>query len=139
MRTAIFPAHFDQLNAIRDFVNHASDDAGLDEKGRCAVEMAVDEACSNIIEHGYRGMLEGDIECTCDHNDKALTIIIRDHGQAFNIDDVPIPDITDNLEDRKVGGLGVFLIRELMDKVRYERLGETGNILTLIRKIKSRK
>lgn len=120
-------------------MNHASDDAGLDEKGHCAVEMAVDEACSNIIEHGYKGMPEGDIECTCDQNDRALTIIIRDHGQAFNIDNVPIPDITDDLEDRRVGGLGVFLIRELMDKVQYERLGETGNVLTLVRKIKSRK
>jgi serine/threonine-protein kinase RsbW len=137
MRTAIFPARFDQLDAIREFVKHASDDAGLDEAGHCAVEMAVDEACSNIVEHAYNGMNEGDIECTCDHNEEALTIILRDHGQPFDIDAVPSPDISNELEDRRVGGLGVFLIREFMDEVRYERLGDSGNILTLVRKIKS--
>jgi serine/threonine-protein kinase RsbW len=139
MRTAIFPARFDQLNAIRDFVTQAANDASLDESGVCAVEMAVDEACSNIIEHAYKGIQDGDIECTCDSNEAALTVILRDHGQAFDISSVPVPDIASALEDRKIGGLGVFLIRKLMDTVRYERLGEAGNVLTMIRERKSKK
>lgn len=137
MRTAIFPARFDQLDAIRQFVNHAGIDAEMDESGLCAVEMAVDEACSNIIEHAYFGMKEGEIECTCDHNDQTLTIILRDHGQPFQIASVPDPDLSLNLNKRKVGGLGVYLIRKLMDEVRYERLGDLGNILTLVRRLKS--
>jgi serine/threonine-protein kinase RsbW len=138
MRTAIFSARFDQLDAIREFVNQAASDAGMDESGLCAVEMAVDEACSNIIEHAYCGVKGGDIECTCDCDDQALTVILRDHGCPFDLMTVPTPDLSTALEDRRVGGLGVFLIRNLMDEVRYERLGESGNVLTLVRKLKSR-
>lgn len=136
MRTAIFPARFDQLDAIREFVNHAAADAGMDESGLCAVEMAVDEACSNIVEHAYYGIEAGDIECTCDHDDQNLTIILRDHGHPFNVSVVPEPDLSNTLADRKVGGLGVFLIHKLMDEVHYEHLGDSGNILTLLRKLK---
>jgi serine/threonine-protein kinase RsbW len=137
MRTAIFPARFDQLDVIREFVKHAATDAGMDESGLHAVEMAVDEACSNIIEHAYNGMKAEDIECTCDHNGQTLTIILRDHGRPFRVKAVADPDLSTVLEDRRVGGLGVYLIRKLMDEVRYERLGDMGNILTLVRKIKS--
>ncbi len=137
MRTAIFPARFDQLNAIREFVTQAAKDAGMDESNACAVEMAVDEACSNIVEHAYRGKPGGDIECTCDSTDAALTIILRDHGCPFNVSTVPNPDLSSTLEDRKVGGLGVFLIHNLMDEVRYEHMGDAGNVLTMVRKIKS--
>jgi serine/threonine-protein kinase RsbW len=137
MRTAIFPARFDQLNAIREFVTQAAKDAGMDESNACAVEMAVDEACSNIVEHAYKDRPEGDIECTCDSTDSDLTIILRDHGRPFYVSTVPTPDLSSTLEDRKVGGLGVFLIRKLMDEVHYEHLGEAGNVLTMVRKIKS--
>ena len=106
--------------------------------GICAVEMAVDEACSNIIEHAYEGMETGDIEITCDEDDQDITVILRDHGQPFDITTVPIPDISTSLEDRQVGGLGIFLMRTLMDNVRYERLGNSGNVLTLVRSIKSK-
>lgn len=139
MRTAIFPARFDQLNAIRDFVTQAAGDAGMDESGACAVEMAVDEACSNIVEHAYKGMETGDIECTCDCDDQVLTVILRDHGRSFNVTTVPSPDLSSALEDRKVGGLGVYLMRKLMDEVRYEHLGDSGNVLTLVRRLKSQK
>jgi serine/threonine-protein kinase RsbW len=136
MRTAIFPARFDQLDAIREFICHAADDAGMDESGHCAVEMAVDEACSNVIEHAYDGIKGGDIECTCDCDDHQLTIILRDHGRPFDITAVPSPDISTALEDRRVGGLGVFIIRKLMDDVHYERLGDSGNVLTLTHRLK---
>jgi serine/threonine-protein kinase RsbW len=135
MRTAIFSASFDQLDAIREFMNHASKDAGMDEPGRCAVEMATDEACSNIIEHAYQGLSAGEIECVCEYDEQTFTIILRDHGQPFDMSSIPMPDLTNALENRKVGGLGVFLIRELMDEVRYENKGKLGNILTLKKKI----
>jgi serine/threonine-protein kinase RsbW len=137
MRTAIFSARFAELESIRQFVNHAAIDAGMDETGLCAIEMAVDEACSNIIEHAYAGMPAGDIECTCENDEHNLVIVLRDHGQSFDITKVPDPDLSNVLEDRKVGGLGVYLIHQLMDEVRYERMGEAGNILTLVRRLKS--
>ena len=134
MRTAIFPAKYDQLEAIRKFAGQAAKDLGMDESDTYSVELAVDEACTNIIEHAYRGIHDGEIECTCDARDDDLTIILRDHGRPFDVASVPEPDLKADLEDRKVGGLGVFLIHKLMDDVRFEPLGKSGNVLTMVKR-----
>lgn len=139
MRTAIFPAKFDQLDSMRQFAIQAATDIGMDEPLVCAVEMAMDEACSNIIEHAYEGMGTGDIECTCEMDDGTLSIILRDHGCSFDVTAVPEPDISAALDDRPIGGLGVFLMRQLMDEIRYERMGELGNVLTMVKHFKPRK
>jgi serine/threonine-protein kinase RsbW len=141
MRTAIFPANPDQLDEIRKFASQAARDAGMDESAVYAVELCMDEACSNVIEHAYEGKNEGEIECTCDLNEKDLTIIIHDHGKSFNPANVPLPDLTADLDSRPIGGLGIFLMKKLMDEVRFESFGESGNVLTLIkhRKIESEK
>ena len=134
MRTAIFPAKFDQLDAIRVFAGQAARDAGLDDSDIYSVELSVDEACTNVIEHAYQGIEGGDIECTFDAGGEALTIIIRDHGQPFDPSAVPAPNLLSKLEKRQVGGLGVFLMRLYMDEVRFEPLGETGNVLTMVKR-----
>ncbi len=64
----------------------------------------------------------------------ALTIILRDHGDSFDPASVPEPDLTCDLEDRRVGGLGVYLIRQLMDEVSYERPSGAGNVLVLVKR-----
>jgi serine phosphatase RsbU (regulator of sigma subunit)/putative methionine-R-sulfoxide reductase with GAF domain/anti-sigma regulatory factor (Ser/Thr protein kinase) len=133
MRTAIFPAKFDQLDAIREFVARAARDAGMDDSTVYAVELSADEACTNVIEHAYEGTDGGEIECTCDTNDKNLTIIIHDHGKTFDPSSIPFPDLDADLESRPVGGLGVFLMKQLMDEVRFEPLGEAGNVLTMVK------
>jgi serine/threonine-protein kinase RsbW len=133
MRTAIFPAKFDQLNAIRDFAAQAARDAGMDDSEIYAVELCIDEACTNVIEHAYEGIDGGEIECTCDIDDPNLTIIIHDRGKSFDPSNIPFPDLDSDLETRPVGGLGVFLIKKLMDEVRFEPLGEEGNVLTMVK------
>ena len=139
MRTAAFPASFNQLDNIREYVNIFTKEAGMDDPGRCAVEMAADEACSNIIEHAYTGYSSGVIECTIEFDDDSFTIVLHDHGSPFDLTSVPLPDLSEELENRKIGGLGVFLIRELMDDVKYENRGQMGNYLTLKRKIARQK
>lgn len=139
MRTLIVPARFDQLDTLRRFAVQAAADAGLEEPALSAVEMAVDEACSNIIEHAYEGIRDGQIECTCGSNQEAFIVILRDRGRSFDILKVPPPDLTSDLEERHVGGLGIFLMRRLMDEVRYEHLGEAGNVLTLVKRLKQSK
>ena len=139
MRTAIFPAKFDQLDTIRGFTSQAARDAGMDDSETYAVELAVDEACTNIIEHAYEGENRGEIECTCDFNKTFLTVILRDHGKPFDPSTVRTPDITANIDDRTVGGLGVYLMKQLMDEVRFEPLGESGNVLTMIKRRKTNK
>ena len=139
MRTAIFPARFDKLDDIRAFASQAARDAGMDDSETYAIELAVDEACTNIIEHAYQGEDHGDIECTCDCNDTCLTVVIRDHGKPFDPSTVTTPDLDADIDDRPVGGLGIYLMKQLMDEVHFEPMGESGNILTLIKRRKSGK
>jgi serine/threonine-protein kinase RsbW len=133
MRTAIFPARYENLDDMCQFAAQAAKDAGMDGNEVCAVELAVDEACSNIIEHAYGLDKGGEIECTCTAANDCLTVILRDHGKPFNLSSVTEPDLSSGLEKRPLGGLGVFLMRQLMDEVRFEALGEAGNLLTMVK------
>ncbi len=119
---------------MREFACQAALDAGMDNRECYAVKLAVDEACSNIIEHAYSGKEGEEIEITCDTADTGLTVIIRDHGRSFEPASIPIPDLNAELKDRKVGGLGFYLIKQLMDEVRFERMGEAGNVLTMVKR-----
>ena len=138
MRTAIFPANLDQLDVIRTFAAQAARDGGLDDSDIYSVELCVDEACTNIIEHAYEGIEGGDIEITFDSNGQALTIIIRDHGKPFDPSTLASPDLDADLDSRQVGGLGVFLMKKMMDELRFEPLGESGNVLTMVKRCKDR-
>jgi serine/threonine-protein kinase RsbW len=128
-----FPGRFESLEKISLFVKEAAAAAGLDEYAAYAVELAVDEACSNIIEHAYGAENKGEIDCTCEVRADQLTIILRDRGRTFDPDQVPEVDTTLPLEERRQGGAGVFLMRKVMDEVRYE-FTPGGNILTLVKK-----
>ena len=133
MRTTIFSATVENLDSIREFACQAAQDAGMDDWDCYSIRLAVDEACSNIIEHAYAGKVGEEIEVTCDVSDNKLVVILRDHGHPFNPALVPSPDLAATLQDRKIGGLGIYLMHRLMDEVRYEALGEAGNVLTLVK------
>ncbi len=98
-----------------------------------SIELAIDEACTNIIEHAYQGENRGDIECTCESNDVCLTVVIRDHGKPFDPSSVVTPNLDADIDKRVVGGLGVFLMKQSMDEVHFEALGEAGNVLTMVK------
>jgi serine/threonine-protein kinase RsbW len=93
------------------------------------IELAVDEAVTNIIMHGYRGE-KGTIRVTCSVGPRRVRVVIRDRAPAFNPLTAQEPDISAGLADRVAGGMGIHLIRKVMDAVRYEYSG-TENILTL--------
>ena len=133
MRTAIFQASYKYLEDMRQFAAQAAKDAGMDDAEVYVVKLAVDEACTNIIEHAYGVENEGEIECTCDAEDDRLTFILRDHGKPFDPSSVTEPDLSSGLEKRPLGGLGVYLMRQLMDEVRFESRGEAGNLLTMVK------
>jgi serine/threonine-protein kinase RsbW len=133
-RTRTFPGQFESLAAIGEFVTRAAEDAGLDAREVYAVQMAVDEASTNIIEYAYGGEEQGDIECTCRIGEDEMTVILRDHGRPFDPTCVPDPDTNACLEDRAVGGLGLFFMRQLMDQVQFEFAANSGNVLTLVKR-----
>ena len=133
-QTLTLPGRFNSLAAISEFATRAAKSAGLDPCAVYAVQMAVDEACSNIIEHAYGGEGRGAIECTCRINDDGLTVIIRDHGRPFDPTIVPQPDLHASLEDRKGSGLGLYFMRQLMDEVHFEFAPDSGNVLTIVKR-----
>jgi serine/threonine-protein kinase RsbW len=131
MFKSIFSADFTNLDSIRDFVGEAAEQAGFSGKEVYAVQLAVDEACSNIIEHAYEGIPDGEIEIACEVEAGQVTIVIHDHGKEFDISKVRQPNFSRDLSEREVGGLGVFLIYKLMDEVHFSSSKKTGNTLTM--------
>jgi serine phosphatase RsbU (regulator of sigma subunit)/anti-sigma regulatory factor (Ser/Thr protein kinase) len=132
-------ARYENLATISGFVLDSAQAAGLDEATRYDIQMAVDEACANIIEHAYEGETNGEIECSCVDTPEQLTITLCDHGKAFDPQRVQIPDTHANIEDRPIGGLGLFFMRQLMDDVRFEFKPSVDdspptNILTLVKR-----
>ena len=133
MRTVTYPAKFEFLNEIRDFVAEVARDGGFDDKEIYSVQLAADEAASNIIEHAYEGIADGQIELTCEMRGAELIIAMQDHGKSFDSKKVRRPNLKANLSERQIGGLGIYLMRKLMDEVNY-RSSSAGNLLTMIKR-----
>lgn len=134
VQTLTVTGKFENLSLIGEFVTRAAQAAGLDDRAVYAVEMAVDEACSNIIEHAYGGEGRGDIECACRIDETGLTITLRDHGRPFDPQSIPQPNLQSDIEEREVGGLGIYLMRQLMDEVHFDFTSDEGNVLTLVKR-----
>jgi serine phosphatase RsbU (regulator of sigma subunit)/putative methionine-R-sulfoxide reductase with GAF domain/anti-sigma regulatory factor (Ser/Thr protein kinase) len=134
MTTKTFSAAFESLDDIRDYVAVYARQAGLDDKEIYAVQLAVDEAASNVIEHAFAGVTNGSLDLTCEARDGELKMIMCDCGAPFDPETVAVPDVDAPIEDRQIGGLGVFLIHKLMDEVHYEISAADGNVLTMIKR-----
>jgi serine/threonine-protein kinase RsbW len=133
MNTKTYPANYKQLANISHFIVSLAEKAGFSPNDIYAIQTAVDEACSNIIDHAYGGENLGDIKIIVNDHHNKFQIILVDQGDPFEPDDVPEPDITSPLEVRKERGLGIFFMRQLMDVVSFEFSKTEGNILTLIK------
>jgi anti-sigma regulatory factor (Ser/Thr protein kinase) len=133
MPTKTFPAKFDFLDEIREFVGEKARAAGFNDKEVYAIQLATDEAASNIIEHAYQGEPGGSFNVSCEFKDHRLVISLLDHGRKFDPSKVAKPDLQADLAERKIGGLGIYLMRKLMDEVRYEA-SPSGNLLTLVKR-----
>ena len=118
-QTIRLTAQFENLDLIRAFVSQWAEACGLAPKAVYAVQLAVDEAFTNIVEHAYGGECEENIKCTCQITENALVVMLRDCGQPFDPQRVPKPDLEAQLKDRGVGGLGLYFIRKLMDEVEF--------------------
>ena len=133
-QTHIFTARYENLEAIDRFVADAAERAGFDHCTVYQIQLAVDEACSNIIQHAYGGEGRGVIECSHTIQDGDLTIVLRDYGDPFDPSSVPEPKIEADLEERTGGGLGLYFIHQIMDEVTFDFDSEEGNVLTLVKR-----
>ena len=135
VRAGKFDARVEELQAMRDLVEAAMHEFGISNTGTIfQVLLAVDEACTNVARYAYGGS-PGTLELECSFDDPVLTILLRDHGSPFDPRNAPDPDLSAGVEDRNIGGLGVFLIREIMDNVKYSFSDENGNELVMEKRI----
>ncbi|MFN2119211.1 MAG: ATP-binding protein [Anaerolineales bacterium] len=133
MSTQTFPSDVQYLDQVREFVGGIARAAGFSEKGIYAVQLAADEAASNIIEHAYGGRTDRKFRLHCEVQGDHIVLTFFDRGESFDFTNVEEPDITANLSERKIGGLGIFLMHKLMDEVEY-KVAKSGNFLTLIKR-----
>jgi serine/threonine-protein kinase RsbW len=130
------PGRFEYLAQIAEFVTQAAHEAGLTDDDVFHVEMAVDEACSNVIEHAYAGVM-GEIELTCASPEPGrLDVTIHDRGRSFDPAAVSEPQVGAGAGHDAVqtGGLGLYFMRKLMDEVRFNFLPGYGNTLYMVKR-----
>ena len=124
----------ENLSVIGDFVAEATKQLGVDQVTISRVQLVVDEACTNVIKHAYSEWKDL-ITLILELVDDDLIITIRDHGKPFDPSSIATPDLEVDLNERRVGGLGIYFMRKLMDEVSYNFDAEKGNELTMRKRL----
>lgn len=128
-------AYLESLNDFREFLkSHCVKYPGISNEILYDVQLAVDEACTNIITHGYADMDPGSIILDLEMEPHKLTIHITDFGHSFEPDNAPTPDVNAPIEEREMGGFGLFFIRQSMDQMTYQ-VTEDGNTMILTKNL----
>jgi serine/threonine-protein kinase RsbW len=126
-------ADYSHLSGIRRFVAEVGEDLGIPERALYELELAVDEACTNAIEHGYQGV-GGKIEIEIQPLNGGVHVVIRSWGEPFDPHSIPEPDVSAPLEERPMGGVGLFLMRKVMDEVHFAFDSEAGNTVKMTKR-----
>jgi anti-sigma regulatory factor (Ser/Thr protein kinase) len=127
-------AELESLQVFRGFITECCARYDIPNDTVLDLKLAVDEACTNIIEHGYKGMDPGSIILSFRIESDRILVQITDFGHVFEPADAPKPDVEAALEDRPLGGLGLFLIYQTMDNIDYQS-SDDGNTLTFTKYI----
>ncbi len=134
--TLTVDSQLERLSEIAEFIELAARESGLGDDQIYDVQMAVDEACANVIEHAYHGRRDGTIDIMCEKRGKEFVVTIQDFGERFDPNKVTHPRTRDPLSKRNIGGLGLFFMHKMMDKVKFDFSSSRGNMLTMVKKIK---
>jgi anti-sigma regulatory factor (Ser/Thr protein kinase) len=129
-------AELESLGPFRKFIDEACASRGIDEETNYELRLAVDEACTNIITHGYAGMNPGSIILDLEFEPHQIIVRLTDFGHPFEPCEPPAPDLNAALEDRPMSGFGLFIIYGTMDQVDYQTR-EDGNTLILTKRLKA--
>lgn len=126
--TLRIPSSTRYLQTVRRFVERHARAAGLSEEAIERLKLAVDEACTNIIKHAYKGRPDRPIDVAVLLEPDRFVVRIRDQGEAFDPTRYRAPDLRTLIRKRQGGGLGVRLIRQLMDEVTYRSQGRYNEV-----------
>lgn len=126
----IFPAKIDQIPDITEYVSGFAQDANLHPKQLIHLQVAIDEVVANICQYAYQKP-PGEIMVNIESGEGKFTVDFIDEGIPFDPLSADEPDINAEIAERDAGGLGIFLVRRLIDEVHYKR-EESKNTLTLV-------
>jgi serine/threonine-protein kinase RsbW len=129
------PSSTQNLSMIRDFVSSIGQQAGLTETEVIRVALAVDEACANVIEHAYGSDSTRQVTIRASFDETMLEFLIVDNGLGFDPASVQSQDVEELIRQRKSGGLGLRLIRTIMDDVQYSIIPGEKNELRMVKKL----
>jgi serine/threonine-protein kinase RsbW len=136
------PGRGSYLPYIRAIVTDLARKVGFPEDEVAKIEMAVDEACSNVVEHAYapnkewRWQRDPEIRLNIRLEDSRLVIEINDHGESFDFASYQPKTIEDRVRAMNSGGYGIFIMRQFMDEIQYSSSAESGNTLRLVKYLK---
>lgn len=122
--------NINEIPSLSDWINHIAEKEGLDEEKVFSLNLALEEAVVNVMNYAYPGQEDMPVNLSYSREGDHLTFVLDDHGIAFDPTQAKDPDITLSADERPIGGLGILLVKRIMDSVSYERRGE-HNILTM--------
>lgn len=121
-------ASTEHLSEVRDFVGKHASEFGFEQQEVADIRLAVDEAYTNIIKHAYNHDEQKSVNIELGYNTQKFWISLLDTGDAFDPHEYSKPDVRQKIKEKKRGGVGVYLIRQLMDDVEYHKKGSVNEI-----------
>ena len=131
-----FPSRTDNLEVVRDFVYRLAKKAGFEQDTADQIALAVDEACTNVIKHAHEFNSRRMIDLAVIYTNSQIEIIITDKGKGFDPKSLEEPDLPKYIHEAKMGGLGIHLMKTLMDDVNYTFNPGVKNQVSMIKYIK---
>lgn len=133
------PSSTENLAMIRDFVSAVGQQAGLAQPDIYKLELAVDEACANVIEHAYGQDVSKDVSVKATFDDERIQIDVVDTGSGFDPSSINQKGLEQLAAERRSGGLGMRMMKALMDEVHYEIVPGEKNELRMVKRLKRSK
>ncbi len=126
------PSNPEYLSLVRNLIKQALPDDRFEKLTIEHIVLAVDEACSNVIEHSYSMVATNELSMTMNSDKEKITFLIEDRGSGLKFMKAQKPNLKEYVEQRKEGGLGRYIIAHVMDEMKYSRKGKK-NKLTLVK------
>jgi len=127
------PSETDNLELIREFISRLAAKAGFGNEDVNKIELAVDEACTNVIKHAYNTNEKQFIDIVVKSDYRKFTIIIADRRKGFDVEKLQTLDMKNYLAEMRVGGLGIHLMYSLMDEIDFKIDPGVKNQVTMVK------
>jgi serine/threonine-protein kinase RsbW len=120
----ILKGRLEEINHLATALDLFCNEAGLDDLIKNQVNLILEELYTNTANYGFQGITNGQVSITLSVIDGQLDIIYQDNGIEFNPLEMEAPDLQLSIDDRPIGGLGVYFVKALTDQIEYSRVGE---------------